>query len=91
MFSGCTSLIAPPELPAKSCVDAASCYASMFAYCTSLTYAPALPIATIELESSHYYYDNMFQGAGLKRVVVNVLDIKLISKATYYSIDILYS
>ncbi len=33
----------------------------------------------------------MFKGAGLKRVVVNVQDSKLISKANFYFIDILYS
>ena len=56
MFSGCTSLLTPPELPAT--VLEASCYEEMFYYCESLTQAPELN-APITKESC---YDNMFVG-----------------------------
>ena len=44
MFGGCTSLTAPPELPAT--ILAAGCYGAMFLGCSSLTTPPELP-ATI--------------------------------------------
>ena len=47
MFSGCTSLIRAPELPATTLAD--SCYSSMFNGCTSLTKAPELPATTLEI------------------------------------------
>lgn len=41
LFSGCTSLISAPELPATDLAE--GCYAAMFAGCESLTNAPTLP------------------------------------------------
>ena len=45
MFSGCTSLIQAPELPATTLVN--YCYGNMFSGCTSLTSAPELPASTL--------------------------------------------
>ena len=45
MFSGCTSLTTPPELPATTLAD--SCYYDMFSGCTSLTTTPELPATTL--------------------------------------------
>lgn len=56
MFSGCTSLIAAPELPATTL--AARCYTYMFSNCTSLTTAPELPATTLD----GYCYSSMFRG-----------------------------
>lgn len=56
MFSGCSSLIKAPALPAT--VLAKYCYRSMFGGCSSLIEAPALP-ATVLAE---YCYDGMFSG-----------------------------
>ena len=53
MFSGCTSLITAPELPATL---AKHCYANMFSGCTSLTTAPVLPATTL----TNQCYSNMF-------------------------------
>ena len=60
---------------------------SMFYNCRDLQSLDLSSFNTQNVSDINY----IFEGAGLKRVVVNVLDIKLISKATYYSIDILYS
>jgi surface protein len=60
---------------------------SMFYKCKDLQSLDLSSFNTQNVSDINY----IFEGAGLKRVVVNVLDIKLISKATYYSIDILYS
>lgn len=54
MFSGCTSLIQAPELPANNL--STSCYNQMFSGCTSLTHAPALPATTL----ADFCYYNMF-------------------------------
>lgn len=56
MYSGCTSLVVAPVLPAKKLSK--GCYRNMFAGCTSLINAPALPAKT--LEESCYGY--MFYG-----------------------------
>ena len=56
MFSGCTSLVQAPELPATTLNE--SCYYSMFEGCTSLTATPALPATTLE----QYCYYQMFKG-----------------------------
>lgn len=48
MFSGCTSLVNAPKLPAMTL--ATSCYGSMFYGCTSLTKAPDLPATTLASE-----------------------------------------
>ena len=56
MFSGCTSLVQAPELPATTL--AVRCYHSMFDTCTSLTQAPKLPATTLA-ERCYYamFYD----------------------------------
>ena len=56
MFSGCTSLIQAPTLPATTLTN--YCYSNMFQGCTSLTKAPALPATTL----ANYCYSNMFNG-----------------------------
>ena len=56
MFSGCTSLVTPPELPATTL--APQCYANMFGGCTSLTTAPDLPAMVF----TPFCYYRMFQG-----------------------------
>ena len=56
MFSGCTSLVTPPELPSTTL--ATRCYASMFSGCTALTSAPELP-ALITQEQCYW---SMFSG-----------------------------
>jgi len=56
LFSGATSLITPPELPATAL--AGNCYYSMFRGCTSLVTAPELPATA--LAGSCYGY--MFNG-----------------------------
>lgn len=45
MFSGCTSLVQAPALPATTLVD--RCYNAMFYNCTRLTTAPALPATAL--------------------------------------------
>ena len=60
----------------------------MFFNCSNLQ---SLDLSSFNTQNETSNYDNMFQGAGLKRVVVNVQDSKLISKAKNYSIEILYS
>lgn len=52
MFSYCTSLTTPPELPATTLTS--NCYNSMFQGCTSLTIAPTLPATT--LANKCYYW-----------------------------------
>ena len=51
LFSGCTSLLTPPDLPATELTI--NCYRNMFNSCSSLTYAPTLPAKT--LAQSCYY------------------------------------
>ena len=55
MFSGCTSLIMPPVLPATAL--ATECYLAMFGGCSSLTTAPELPATTL----SNGCYQQMFE------------------------------
>ena len=45
MFSGCSSLIQAPELPATTLAD--NCYEYMFYKCSSLIQAPELPATTL--------------------------------------------
>lgn len=45
LFNACTSLVAPPKLPATNL--AYRCYESMFNNCRSLTIAPELPATTL--------------------------------------------
>ena len=54
MFSGCSSLIQAPELPATTL--AANCYAFMFYECPSLIQAPELPATTLAFRC----YKDMF-------------------------------
>ena len=56
LFSGCTSLLEAPELPATTLTH--SCYQSMFNGCTSLTTAPELPATVL----SDGCYHHMFYG-----------------------------
>lgn len=56
MFSGCTSLVESPELPATTL--ATRCYAQMFINCSHLTKAPTILPATILVENC---YTEMFQ------------------------------
>ena len=56
MFSGCSSLIQAPELPATTL--AANCYAFMFYECPSLIQAPELPATTLVIQC----YEYMFSG-----------------------------
>ena len=56
MFSGCTSLVTPPELPATTL--AIECYHIMFSGCTSLVTPPELPATTLATRC----YEYMFSG-----------------------------
>ena len=56
MFSGCTSLVTAPELPAETL--AVGCYSNMFTACSSLTVAPELPATG--LANSCYSYRTYF-------------------------------
>ena len=56
MFSGCTSMVSAPELPANKL--SSNCYEGMFNGCTSLTTAPELPATTL----ANYCYSEMFYG-----------------------------
>ena len=65
MFSGCTSLVSAPELPAMELAggtdeeyNRVGCYRYMFSGCTSLVNAPELPATTLV----DYCYENMFSG-----------------------------
>ena len=55
MFSGCTSLVTAPTLPAETLAE--NCYEYMFRE-TNLTTAPELPATTL----AQYCYDSMFYG-----------------------------
>ena len=56
MFSGCSSLVTAPDLPATTL--APHCYDSMFFDCNSLTTAPELPATTL----ADSCYTSMFVG-----------------------------
>lgn len=56
MFSGCTSLVTPPELQATALTE--GCYHEMFEGCTSLTQAPSLPATAL----TEWCYTSMFWG-----------------------------
>ena len=56
MFSGCTSLVSAPDLPATTLEG--QCYDGMFYNCTSLVSAPALPATTL----ANWCYRDMFRG-----------------------------
>ena len=68
MFSGCSSLINAPALPATTLAD--HCYSDMFQGCTSLINAPILPATRLV----KYCYNNMFNGCKkLNYIKVNLL------------------
>lgn len=46
LFSDCTSLVSPPDLPATSLQ--AGCYHTMFKGCTNLTAVPELPATSVQ-------------------------------------------
>lgn len=70
MFSKCTSLTTPPELPSTTLAN--RCYGAMFEGCTSLTIAPELPATTL-VDSC---YNNMFEGcANLSHITMLATDI----------------
>ena len=54
MFSGCSSLIQAPELPATTL--AANCYKNMFSGCSSLIQAPELPATTLADNCYEYMF-----------------------------------
>ena len=54
MFSGCSSLIQAPELPATTL--AANCYEHMFSGCSSLIQAPELPATTLADNCYEYMF-----------------------------------
>ena len=56
LFSGCTTLISAPELPATAL--SRYCYCSMFDGCSSMKNAPELPATTLDA----YCYAAMFYG-----------------------------
>jgi hypothetical protein len=62
MFSGCSSLVNAPELPATKLLTSTStyayrCYESMFSGCSSLVNAPELSATTL----ADYCYTSMFR------------------------------
>ena len=59
LFSGCTSLLTSPELPATTLKN--NCYQGMFTCCSTLTVAPELPATAL---STQCYY-GMFQWTGI--------------------------
>ena len=63
MFSGCTSMITAPKLPATTLSD--SCYSYMFQGCRSLVNAPELPATTL---SSSCYYNMFYNCTSLKTI-----------------------
>ena len=54
MFSKCTGLVAPPNLPATTL--ATQCYSRMFQGCTGLTAAPELPATTMAITCYQYMF-----------------------------------
>lgn len=54
LFTNCSSLVTPPELPATTME--AYCYQNMFSECSSLTNAPELPATNL----AHGCYNQMF-------------------------------
>ena len=54
MFSGCSSLIQAPELPATTL--SANCYKNMFSGCSSLIQAPELPATTLADNCYEYMF-----------------------------------
>ena len=57
MFSGCTSLVNPPELPAT--ILSKYCYRQMFAGCTSMKKSPDLMVTSVTASDA---YASMFSG-----------------------------
>lgn len=72
LFTGCTGMTTPPELPATTLRN--MCYSNMFSGCTSLTNMPILPATTL----AEGCYDNMFKGCSS---LTNVTDLIATSTA----------
>jgi hypothetical protein len=80
MFKNCTSLVTPPELPAKYiCPEA---YGSMFEGCTALIDVPALPAQYL----SYACYEYMFNSC---TSLTNLLNIKFPQSIDMTTPDIL--
>lgn len=78
MFYGCSSLIAPPTLPATNL--APSCYMYMFQKCYSLTSAPDLPATSL----ANCCYSRMFSScSGLSNVNVSFANWNASISATF--------
>ena len=75
-FSGCTSLVSAPELPAHSVGD--NGYTDMFKRCTSLTIAPELPATAVGV----YSYQAMFSRCPLVKAP-SVLPAMTLKKGCY--------
>ena len=56
LFSGCTSLVQAPALPATSLAE--DCYSNMFSGCTSLVKAPALPATSLAARCYSYMFSD---------------------------------
>ena len=77
-FSGCTSLIAPPELPATILAD--YCYKCMFRDCTSLKTAPELPATTL----ANSCYNSMFVNCTSLKTAPELPATTLVEDCYYY-------
>lgn len=56
LFSGCTTLVTPPELP--STILSNGCYSSLFSNCSSLIRAPKLPAKTLTTQCYYSMFRN---------------------------------
>ena len=77
-FSGCTSLLTPPDLPAE--VLTKNCYSSMFSGCTNLRKAPELPAEVL----ADGCYSSMFAQCGSLQDAP-VLPAEVLAKSCYSS------
>ena len=77
MFSGCTSLVTAPELPATTLTN--YCYQGMFYGCTALTTAPELPATTLGTDC----YTNMFAGCTALTTAPSVLPSTTLDTSCY--------
>lgn len=75
MFSGCTSLVLPPTLPATTIGNGG--YSYMFYNCSSMTNCPDLPATQINAEC----YESMFRGC------VSIVDSPAILPATQLDME----
>ena len=80
MFSGCTSLTTPPQLPLTTLCP--YCYDSMFAGCSGLTSVPDLPATTM----AEFCYEGMFRNCtSLTSVPENLLPATTLARYCYAS------